>query len=158
MGTFMHRLSGNAAGIDPSVNAATLDGLAAADLQTSAYSTFNDGPVTTDFNGREVISLDLPAGTYVIFAKAWLDHGSGTPVRAECTLTAGVNFDQARAGLDTNTSVLDTASVAMTVVNTFAADGSAVLECDEVEFNADLRVYDAKITAIAVDSISNVAG
>jgi hypothetical protein len=43
-------------------------------------------------------------------------------------------------------------------VHTFAADGTAVLECDELEFNADLRVYDAKITAIGVDSLSNVFG
>ena len=159
MGTFMYRLSGNASGVSPSVNADTLDGLDAADLQTAAFSTFNDGPVTTDFIvGREVIRLDLPAGSYVIIAKAWLDHQSGVDVTAECTLSAGVDFDQARVGLDQGTSLLDTASVAMTVVHTFTADGSAVLECDELAFNADLNVYDAKITAIGVDSLSNVFG
>ena len=35
---------------------------------------------------------------------------------------------------------------------------SAILECDELQFNADLSVWDAKITAIQVDSLSNVFG
>ena len=159
MGTFMYRLSGNDPATAPSVNADTVDGLDGADLQTSAFSTFNDGPIDTNFVvGREVITLDLPAGSFVIFAKAWIDHGSGVPVRAECTLSAGVDFDQARAGLDVNSSVLDTATVSMNVVHTFASPGTAVLECDEIESNADLRVWDAKITAIQVDSLSNAPG
>jgi hypothetical protein len=158
MAAFMNRLGALGPGKTPVVNAATVDGKEASDLMTSADSTFNDGPITTDFNDREVIRLDLSPGSYVILATAWLDHGSGSPVTAECTLTAGVDFDQAREGLEAGSSLLDTASVSMTVVHTFDADGSAILECDELEFNADLRVWDAKITAIAVGGLSNLAG
>lgn len=43
----------------------------------------------------------------------------------------------------------------MTVVHTFATAGSAILSCDELQFNADLKVWDAKITALPVDTLSN---
>ncbi len=158
MAAFMNRLGALGPGKTPVVNADKLDGFDSTDLQTAAFSTFNDGPVTTSGSDREVIRLDLSAGSYVIVATAWLDHGSGVDVLAECTLTASPDFDQARAGLAQGSSLLDTASVTMTVVHTFGAAGSAVLECDELQFNADLRVNDAKITAIQVDSLSNVFG
>ncbi len=159
MAAFMRRFAQYLGAEDGTpASADSLGGVTAAELDTAAYSTFNDGPITTDFNDRTVMTLDLPAGSYVIIAKAWLDHGSGTDALAECTLSAGADFDQARAGLDINTSVLDTATVAMTVLHEFDAPGSAVLECDELELNANLRVWDAKITAIEVTTISNVAG
>ena len=154
MGTFMYRMSGNDPATSPSVNAGTVDGLDSTDLQSAAYSTFVDGPVETDFNNREVLSLDVPAGSYVFIATAWINHGSGVELLAECTLTADGDFDQARAGL----GVGDTQTVTMTVVDTLASSGTAVLTCNELAFNADLDVYDAKITAIQVHSLSNVGG
>jgi len=158
MGTFLYRLSGNDPATPPSVDADKVDGLNSTDLQTAAYSSFNDGPIVTSSGDREVIRLDVPAGSYVIMAKAWLDHNSGVELTAECTLSTGFDFDQSRVGLAANSSLMDTASVSMTVVRNFGGAGTVILSCDELAFNANLSVYDAKITAIQVDSLSNVGG
>lgn len=162
MAAFMRRLATkgvvDAATAVHATDSDTVEGKSADDLSSSAYSTWNDGPIISSFLDREIIRLDVPAGSYVFVAKAWLDHNSGTTVTAECTLTTDFAFDQARVGLASTASRLDTASVTMTVVHTFTAPGTAILECDELSASANLSVYDAKITAIEVNSLSNTPG
>ena len=94
----------------------------------------------------------------MFIAKAWVENPSGTTALAECTLTTGFAFDQSRAGLGTNASLLDTGNVTMTVVHTFDTAGQAILTCEEVQVDSNLNLYDAKITAIEINSLSNVFG
>ena len=77
MGTFMHRLSGNAAGIDPSVNAATLDGLAAADLVAKGEADSVDSSMIADGPG---IAQTIVEPTAVV--------SSGVQTMADVTITA----------------------------------------------------------------------
>lgn len=138
-------------------NAGTVGGKTAADLGTAAYSTYADGVTTTTNGSRTVLTLDLPAGSYVIFAKATIFNSSGTNAMGRCRVTAGTDYDESLIGL-TNTLPLDHAALALNVVHTFATAGSAVLTCDETLHNADISVYGTKITAIQVTSLSNAAG
>lgn len=62
------------------------------------FSGFNDGPVAlpTGFDS-EIARLDLPAGNFSIFVKMTVTNtrDKGFDDRAECTLEAGADFDQA---------------------------------------------------------------
>jgi hypothetical protein len=87
MATFMHRLSGNAPGSDPSVNAATLDGLsvdevrAGVALETHADelgANVNLDGATSNASAEQVLSVSgLSAGEYVVMGQA-LGSSSGT--------------------------------------------------------------------------------
>ncbi|MFQ5516274.1 MAG: S-layer homology domain-containing protein [Acidimicrobiia bacterium] len=150
MAAFLRRLSENQV-----VDADKVDGKDASQLETAAYSAWNNGPIASTSLDREIITLDVPAGSYVFIATAWVENPSGVEVTAECTLSAGVDFDKARVGLALNSSLQDTAAVTMTTVHTFTSADTATLTCTELAFNADLNVSDAKITAISVDSLTN---
>jgi len=135
-------------------NATTVGGKTAGDLGTAAYSTFKDGPITTTAGNRTVLTLNMPAGTYVIFAKAWLRSTSGTLLTGHCKIDTGFAFDESSTSLDS----AESAALSLNVVYTFTTAASVVLTCDETSVNADIKVYDAKITAIEVTSLSNVGG
>ena len=61
MATFLHRASGNAPGIAPSVNADTVDGLDSTQLGASGYEVVVGAPVT-EANTVVVASATCPAG------------------------------------------------------------------------------------------------
>jgi len=104
-----------------------------------------------------VLTLDLPAGSYVILAKATIYNPAFADAMGRCNIAAGGDGDWATIGL-AGAAPLDTAAVALNVVHTFTTAGPAVLTCDETNFNGGIVVTDAKITAIEVTSLSNVAG
>jgi hypothetical protein len=60
MGTFFHRLSGNAAGVAPSVNATAIDGLDSAELVRSFEVV--SGTLALDNDTFENVSVACPAG------------------------------------------------------------------------------------------------
>jgi len=127
---------------------------------TSAYSTFHDAAVSiqNQVGGVDatVISLNVPAGSYVFDATTWLENGA-TPVLVRCTLAAGGDSDLKRPLLEANGGgAASSQSVALQVVHTFAAPGTAKLMC--WSFGAATTVNNTKLTAIAVDHLSNVAG
>jgi hypothetical protein len=94
------------------------------------------------------VSLPLAAGRYVIFGKLDFD-GSGTMT---CRLRAGSASDRMLAsgggvgGWNCN----------MQLVHAFATAGSAILEI-VTPAGASARAGDAKVTAIRVGSLSNIA-
>jgi hypothetical protein len=105
-------------------------------------------PVLPDNATTTLVTLPLAAGKYVIFGKLDFD-GGGTMT---CRLRAGGDSDRMLAtaggvgGWNCN----------MQLVHEFAAAGSAILEIDTPP-GAGARAGDAKVTAIRVGALSNVA-
>ncbi|MEZ5095241.1 MAG: hypothetical protein R2731_03460 [Nocardioides sp.] len=124
---------------------------------TAAYSTFHDGGVSIQSQvGSQdpvVLTLSIPTkGSYVIVGKTWIANGSGSAFYDRCRLYAGTDFDQARQLVQAP----DYSASTMTVVHTFGAPGQAELRC--YSFGVPSTANDSKITAIKVDSLSNVGG
>jgi hypothetical protein len=127
---------------------------------TSAYSTFHDAAVSiqSQVGGVDptVLTLNVPAGSYAINASTWLDNG-GVPVLTRCTLAAGADNDLKRALLEaTGGGASSAQTVALQVVHTFPAAGTAKLTC--WSFGAATNANNTKITAVKVDHLSNVGG
>jgi hypothetical protein len=156
MGTFLYRMSGNDPATAPNVNADKLDGKDSSAFETSAFSTFHDAAVSLNGSGT-VLDLDVPAGSYVIIAKARFQHFNGLDTQIHCKIQAGADFDESQTAVP-NVSGANTGAMALMVVHSFASAGTAVLSCDDPQYNSTFSVYDSKITAIAVDDLSNVGG
>lgn len=72
-------------------NADTLDGLDSTDLTTTAFLARDESFVEVlSSSTTDVMTLDLPAGSYLIHARASTNMNSGSAGRhITCTLTAG---------------------------------------------------------------------
>jgi hypothetical protein len=114
-------------------------------------STFKDGATEIPApSSGTVLSLDVPAGSYLFIAKGVLAKAENTLI--SCTTTAGN---------DTDTSLAHIAAAANntlvnTVVHTFGAAGTAVFSCNNPAASP-LFVTDAKLTAIPFASLQNTA-
>jgi hypothetical protein len=114
-----------------------------------AFASFNDQDVLltslkTAFDPKGITHLDVPAGKYVIFAKA---YGYAYPEDVLgfvlCTVVAGADSD--------TSGMRGTSTLALTVVHSFAEPGRIALRC--AGFASLLK--NAKITAIRVDVLKN---
>ena len=118
---------------------------------SEAFSGLHDDAVTIS-SLATVATLSIPtAGNYVIVGKAQVIDLQNMSVTVDCQLTAGADFDYSRAVL---TGQGDEAPVVFTVVHTFAHPGPVQLQCDPAS-GAQVNVYEIKITAIHVDSLTN---
>jgi hypothetical protein len=114
-----------------------------------AFSSWHDQAVSLAslkdaFTPKVVSHLDVPAGKYVVVAKA--DGFSETYDElgfVACALVAGVDSDTSSFKGDSN--------LTLTVVHSFPQPGQIVLRCSG--FGAVLK--DVKITAIRVDVLKN---
>jgi hypothetical protein len=137
--------------------------IGAADLAggtlTSAYSSFHNAGVNVaaQVSGQDptVLSLSVPAGSYVFTATTWLNNGAAD-LLARCTLSAEGDNDVKRQFLEAAGTGAYAASVTMQVVHTFASAGTAKLTC--YGFGVNASANDSKITGVRVSSLSNVAG
>lgn len=122
---------------------------------SNAYSAFRtDISNLPNGPGRGVIvSLgDLPAGDYVIFAKLYVTSSPTTSgASVDCRLETGADYDQSLV----NVSPGDNASMALNVVRSFGAPGTAALACKD--FNTGAEAHYMKVTAIRVGEVRNVA-
>jgi hypothetical protein len=114
-----------------------------------AFASFHDQdiPLTslkTAFDPKGIAHLDVPAGRYVIFAKAY-GHAYPEDILGfvVCTVVAGADSD--------TSGMRGTSTLALTVVHSFAEPGRIALRC--AGFASLLR--HAKITAIRVDVLKN---
>ncbi len=105
-------------------------------------------PSLPDNATTTLVTLPLAAGKYVIFGKLDFD-GGGTMT---CRLRAGGASDRMLA----SAGGVGGWNCNMQLVHEFAAAGSAILEIDTPS-GAGARAGDAKVTAIRVGSLSNVA-
>lgn len=123
---------------------------------TRGFSTFHDAGVSIQSqsggNDPVVLSLTIPKkGNYVIIGKTWLYTNSGTTFIGRCRLYAGSDFDQARLRVEGSSGY---SPAAMTVVHRFNSPGQAQLRC--YSFGVNATANDAKITAIKVDTLTNI--
>jgi hypothetical protein len=150
-----------AQGIQGNQGAQGLQGLTGDTGPSAGYGAFKDTATICGISGcnTSVTLANLPAGAYAIFAKVRADATSSTGQYARtavCTLSAESDTDHARAELTQDTSTTVSARVAtlpLQLVHSFAATGSVGLICvpDNVLF------YDAKITAVRLGQVSNIA-
>lgn len=114
-------------------------------------STFKDGAtqIPAPSTGT-VLSLDVPAGSYIFIAKGVLAKAGATLI--SCTTAAGNDTDTSSAHIDAaaNNTLVNT------VVHTFGAAGTAVFSCNNPAGNP-LFVTNAKLTAIPFASLQNTA-
>jgi hypothetical protein len=96
-----------------------------------------------------VISVSVPAGSYLFIAKAVLNKG-GPQTAVQCFLSAGGDVDRSLEDVDAgnNTTVVNT------VAHTFAAPGAATLGCDDPDAAA-LVVTNMRISAIPLGALSS---
>lgn len=138
------------------------------------FAGFNDGiGEITDIGFAEesppIAKLDLPAGSYAIFAKlnvitSKLEFETVPSKRSiSCLLSAGNDFDRSSALLEESDDLLtiDNDEVVMTlqVVHRFTQPGEAVLRCSKgIDFADDVPVgfSNLKIIALEGSHISNV--
>jgi hypothetical protein len=120
-------------------------------------SGFNDGPAEIPDNLAPIATLDLPAGSYSIFAKLMLDNDSGRD-RVGCRLSAETDFDE--AGVVVEESVLPLVryldTLNLSVVHQFTNPGVVTLACEALDPDRSTRYRNLKIIAVEGSSISNV--
>jgi len=118
---------------------------------SDAFQAFRNSispPPLPDAATTTLVTLPLPAGKYVVLGKLDFD-GGGT---VTCRLRAGGDSDRM---LSTATGV-GGFHCNMQLVHEFAVAGSAILEIDTPAASG-VRGGDAKVTAIRVGSLSNIA-
>lgn len=133
-----------------------------------AFSRFRDGPVklTSSYGfapgtvkPKEVASLDVPEGLYVIFAKGVAKLANGSWTKLDCALSAGTDFDRVRVGIDAsldlkaNVQKSDESPFALNVLHRFTSPGTISLKCICDADDVDLSFL--KITALHVNSYLN---
>ncbi len=115
-------------------------------------STFKDGAtqITAPSAGTTVLSLDVPAGSYLFIAKGALAKAGLTLI--SCTTTAGNDTDRSSSHIDASANN----TIVNTVVHTFGAAGTAEFSCDNPSGNP-LFVTNAKLTAVPFAGLENTA-
>ena len=104
----------SAATYPATIDADTVGGKSASALTSDGYSVFHDAAVDMPSSMGKVLELkNLPAGSYVIIAKTYMQ--SSTQQGVACRLYAGVQYDQIAATLEATHNV----PASFTVVNTF---------------------------------------
>ena len=105
--------------------------------------------VTADFPGQAIRSLSLPAGSYVLSAKAQVELGNGSD-RLSCTLPSGTVADEADF-------VWNGQSQQMPLIGsvTLSDPGTVSLTCWSNDPNGSARVRYPALTAIQVNSLTD---
>ena len=96
-----------------------------------------------------VLTLQVPAGSYVINSKAVLAKG-GTQDQVQCFLVAGGDQDRSLEAVD----AANNTTIANLLVHTFTGDGSVTLGCDNPGA-ATLFVTNKVITATPVGALAS---
>jgi hypothetical protein len=123
-----------------------------------ALAAYRDAEVALNSVEQTVATLVVPrAGSYVINAKtvpgsAIVSSGVSDPVNVRCRLKAESDTDAVEVSILNDGATSVSTGIAMQVVHTFAAPGSASVLC--TAFARD-SVHATKITAIQVPSVTN---
>lgn len=129
----------------------TLGTVPRANVAGTGRSTFKDGAtqIAAGTTGT-VLSLNVPAGSYLFIAKGVLAKAGNTQIT--CTTSAGTDTDTSLAHIDAaaNNTIVNT------VVHTFGSPGAVAFACNNPAGNP-LFVTNAKLTAIPFAGLQNVA-
>jgi hypothetical protein len=102
-----------------------------------------------------VARLGLPAGSWIVFAKADVSTAGGGPVQLHCTLKAGSSSDHTDPELEAGgTSAFDE-NISLTVAHKFASANAALLSCNSSGVTVD--IISIKMTAIKAGKLSIVS-
>jgi hypothetical protein len=113
----------------------------------NAYARFLNGPISVPVSSTTLGSLTIPeAGSYVIWGKAYV---TGLSNVITCRLVAGTDFDESQASPSTGAP----ATLAMVVVHTYTAPGSADFTCSGTIPGGAASFI--KIAAIKVAALTN---
>jgi len=128
---------------------------------SNGFASFTDGPVFLPFSTFTTIaSLSLPAGSFLVLAKASITNDAGTgDTGARCRLVSpATQADEALAGLeDVNIAgSADAGVITMIVATTLATPGDMTLRCRN-EGGGTTNARFIKLSAIQVGALSNVA-
>jgi hypothetical protein len=134
--------------ITPSGNTLTIAG---AGGSSAAYQAVSTTAFTLDPPGADVISKQVPAGSYLIFFKIPLINFDGDPQRASCTLSTGDSSNIRLAGF----TEADTGILVLQDVATFLAPTTITVHCTGFKTVVATSGLPGRIvlTALKIDSI-----
>src|SRR5262249_2991578 len=111
-------------------------------------------PVEVTGTGQHTVAtMHVPAGSWAIFAKAWVLNLSGNFVQVDCRLVAGAAQDASRPVVAPNGLNVSAATLAFNVIHKYTTAGTATVECNA--FNTDIQLNQIKITAIKAGKLTN---
>jgi hypothetical protein len=122
------------------------------DLPSRAFGRFNDGPVFTTNDPADILSLDVPAGNYLLLAKATVFVSQ---VEFECRLIAENDFDRAALG---NISGQGREVLTLTLLHSSPGPFTASLQCPDNDASAGYQITDIKLHAIRIGRLRVGAG
>jgi len=127
-----------------------------------AYSVFHDAMFKAG-QGDTILTLFVPDGHIMAFAKMNLDNDSSQARTVTCRLHAGAQFDTNHVRLaPSGLGNVDTEALAFTVVNYFDGGSNELRNPIFLTFaldqQADVKVGRMKITACKVDGSLNKSG
>jgi len=130
------------------------------------FAGFNDSPVPIPAESSTTIAtLDLPEGSFAIFAKMTLLNSIDDSIfadfdRVSCRLTAGDDFDEAIVSLeergDAALPVGSQDTIGLNLVHRFTEPGAVALTCFASDHMENISGRDLKVIAIEGSSLSKV--
>jgi hypothetical protein len=127
---------------------------------SNGFTVFRDAGVGLTSTATTVATMtNVAAGSYVIFAKTYIDTSPiGDPVGyTTCTLAAEGDSDRSSANMGGQSQQVSRAALAMQVSHVFAATGSITVSCITNPVTTNVTANWTKITAIKVGSVTNTA-
>jgi hypothetical protein len=122
---------------------------------SNGYQSYHDAAVSF-YAAATIGSLAVPAGSYIVSAKLWVQDAANEEIEATCTLTNNVTGD-------TDTSVVTVQPlgfefaghvvVVLEAASTLGSPGSWFVKCDGTN---TAEAVDLKMQAIQVATLSNV--
>ena len=130
-------------------------GTAGANGISHAYIARNTVASMLTYPGINIVSLTVPAGTYVISGKTWLQNLDGSlPGQASCTLSSGSDVTRVNL-LATSQIGGDRLPVPVQDSATFTQMTTIVFSCKHDDLNnRGISANDAVLTAVAVDNLN----
>lgn len=152
MAAFMKRLAENQV-----VDAGTLQGKVASDLQNSVFFSSNPGfPGLPGGATTEVHTLTLPPGTYLVTGTGTLNNNAATAQGARCTLSAGTESVTTSASnyvLGPNTEPASREDWTLHLVATLASPSDASISCT-TSAGWSGNIIRPQLVALAVDAVT----
>jgi hypothetical protein len=138
-------------------NADKVDGRDAEQLDSNGFIAISDGNVNlpAGANTTTVSTLNVPAGSYMIFARGGVNNNGGaSDNQVSCTLAAGATTQVVdNFFLGANVTVNDTEMASWQIAHSFGAPEAITLSCTTTAGWGGGNFMDPTISAISVASI-----
>jgi hypothetical protein len=126
---------------------------------SNAWSVRNDDDTVLTGPAKTVLTLALPAGSYVVNARATGYRISGTGVaQVACQLLDDSDFDSTVATIPSGGAVNQYQGVALQFAITRSAPTTVTMSCYDNGLTANTAVYRKKLTAFQVGTLTSTVG